>query len=405
MFISIAKTGNERYVFAVGDEPTDESGSFVHSYFDSAILGNTPTTFSSFGEAHSVASRLIDENPDCVLAKKAAFYTLANGFNQQKEMAEGKTVAHYIELSEIIGQRIAVFEKLDLGGPMDELIVIENEVNTIKKEIPNLIELSDGNGRETFISLGKRFDNFSDHIEQLKSRFQKTASVAKKQTQFLRKSVVRAFSEAAMIAMQPLHKDVFVKGACFFPENETCESILSTQDGDLVRLAFDQNMFLSDIIPCEKVLSECGVGKYSETFFRKYWEPIVDSVGHFHSRGNSLVAVVNLDKSKRDLIKAFNIKEKTISAMKISRPVVLGKKTWLLSKTSFKVVDSPKTGINVNDEIECVNSKLPSYFGRTGVVDAINAKTDKVLYRVDFRRGLGIVWLEDESVKKVNLGI
>lgn len=402
MFISIDKAGNGRYTFTVGDDPHDSSGAWLSSYADAAVLGETPTSFKSFGEAHASASRLVEERPSCVLAKKAAFYSSEGNAGNHREIAEGEVVAHYIEQVEIIGQRIAVLRDTDSKDFAVELEIVQKEVEGIKAEVEKLTPLADGKGQETFEAISERLDGFSQMIEQL-GQSTKTASEETPRTHGIHKAAIRAFSEAAMLAVMPTHEDVFVRGASYFPNTGMYESVLATPKGDLVRLAFDKNLLLSGVIPCGQSLAECG-GVSSGNFFLRYWEPIVNSVGHFHSKGHSLVAVAGMDVSRRETMMAFSMDDNSEAELSVRRPLVMGRRTWMLGKTAAKVTAPPNTSVSVGDEVECTAKRLPTYAGRTGFVSEVSAKPGRTLCRVDFRRGIGPVWLEATDVRKVSLG-
>jgi hypothetical protein len=231
----------------------------------------------------------------------------------------------------------------------------------------------------------------------------KTASVSEKISS-LPKVAIRAFSEAAMLAIQPVHNDVFVRTASFFPDTSTYESILSTSKGDVIRLSFDRNFLLSGITPYGEALEKCA-GTHTNSFLVNYWEPIVQSVGHFYSKGHEVVAVTGMTSLKRGKIKAFSMDDNSESYLTVNRPVVLGSKTWILEKTAMEITTPPVSSIAIGDEVECVNQNLPTYFGRTGSVNEVANKPGRLIYRVDFRRGIGDIWLEDKSVKKVELGV
>jgi len=402
MFISISKTKSDRYVFHVGENPSDDNRSWISSYHDAAVLGETPSTFSSFGEAHAAASRLIEDRPFCVLAKKLVFYAAGNHSEDTREMAEGEIVAHYVAQVDIIGQRIVHLRDADVKDFDDEIETVKKVVIGIKDEISNLTSLADGEGLEMFNKLLHRLDHFLRVLEHM-SQFQKKSSTKEKVvSKSLYKSAIRAFSEAAMLAVMPLHKDVFVKGAMFLPKTSTYESVLSNQQGDLIRLSFDKNLLLTGIYPCKNGLQKSSLS--SVDFFLQYWEPIVHAVGHFYSKGHNVVAVSELDLSNRNRIKAFSMTRNSEEELVIDRPTVMGCKTWTLRKESAQITNPPVSDIAIDDEVECTASHLPTYFGRTGVVTELSDQADNMICRVDFRRGIGPVWLEITDLKKVDLG-
>ena len=403
MFISISKTIGERYIFCAGEEPTDESGAWIISDRDAAILGDVPPTFDSFGSAHSAATELVEKRPSSILAKKITFYAQLDR-EMNKELAEGSIVSHYFEQVEIIGQRISVLNRTEIKDFDLEIEILSNEVEAIKSEVSNLIPLADGNGSKNFQAILDRINEFSDRINKLKDSNQtKTASQNTLLPNNLKKAVIKAFSEAAMMALQPTHKEVFVKKAYYFPDSESYESILSVPDGNVIRLSFDKNLLLSDITPCEMVRQACS-GKHSNSFFLKYWEPIVNAVGHFNSKKQCCCRCCGINTSKRSQIKAFSTNDLSDAILNISRPVIMGHKTWVLKKTAAVVTSTPNNGIIIGDEMECISEKLPTYTGRTGSVEQIMEQSGNIFYKIDFRRGIGTVWLEGKDVQKVNLG-
>ena len=397
MFIRISRTGNGRYVFCVGEDHRDAPGAWLTSDGDSAVLGDLPVTYQSFGEAHSAASRLVDERPSCIMAKKATFYSRDG--DDQRMIAEGDAIHHYNEQVDIVEQRLRSIIGRPAGS-REELEAVRNEIEGIKGELGKMAEMSEGDAKRSFDGISARTDAMLKDIE--KSNVAKTASKSTA-SMGLRKSAIRAFAEAAMLAVKPTHGDVFVRGGTFFPESGTHEAVLASTSGDLVRLSFDRNFLLSGIRPCQAVTKECG-GGHSIDFFLKYWEPIVNAVGHFHSKTHGIVAVAGLDQSKRGVLAAFSMSDAKECSLEVGRRTVLGKRTWMMSKRAVEVTRPPNAGISVGDEVECMNESLPTYFGRTGTVDEVSKKPGWMLYRVDFRRGIGPVWLEDKSVRKVELG-
>jgi hypothetical protein len=402
MFTKISKTGSGRYIFFVGDDPKDDSQTWISSFADSAVLGDIPATFSSYGECHAFALRVAEERPSCVLAKKAAFYALADGENSRM-IAETSTLSHYNEQVEIIGQRINLLCHTKPDDFAAELEASKKEVEGIKGEIEKLIPIAESEDtKKSFSKLLKYLESCSLTIDKLEPKA-KTASVSTKAS-FLPKEAIRAFSEAAMLAIRPVHDEIFVRTASFFPETSTYESILSTPNGDVLKLSFDRNFLLSGIAPCGEALEKCG-GTHTNSFLVNYWEPIVHSVGHFYSKGHEVVAVTGMESLKRGKIKAFSMNDNSESYLTVDRPVVLGNRTWILGKTAVKVTTPPTSSIIIDDEVECVDQNLPTYFGRTGSVNEVANKPGRLMYRVDFRRGVGNVWLEDKSIKKVELGV
>ena len=398
MFISVYKAGS-RYAFVAGDDPRDDEGACLNSISDASVLGNIPTTFGTYGEAHSAASRLVEERPSSVLAKKASFYCRASG-DAPRMIAEGENIAHYNAQIEIESQRVALLHGTNPNDIRDELDATKKVLEGLSGEIGQMKELAESDsGKKAFEDMEKRLACLSSEVDKILST--KAASNGVSVSSRLPKFAIRTFSEAAMLAIQPIHADAFVKGGRSFPEKGTYESVLATPKGDVVRLSFDSNLLLTGVFPCS--LAKCA-GSHSEDFLRRYWEPIVNAVGHFHSKGHGVVAVTGVDQSKRDKIKAFGMTDDAESYLSIKRCSVIGRGTWMLGKTAASVTQPPATPIVIDDEVECVSQTLPSYSGRTGSVVEVSAQPGMILYKVDFRRGLGEAWLEDKSVKKVMIG-
>ena len=396
MFITVSKLGG-RFIFAVGDNPNDASGAWVSSINDSAILGDIPPTFSSFGEAHAVASRIVDDRPSLVLAKKASFYSLADEAETASNIsAEDQVMSHYNEQVELIGQRVAGLGGIEPSDRKDVVEAVKKEIDGVKVEMERLFPIiEDETNKQQFESL---FQHVRELLKTISSLSEvKTASIMPGLAS-LRRTAVRAFSEAAMTALTPLHKEIFVKGASYDPKTRVSSSVLATPDGDVVRLSFDGCLLLSDISPCVKTASA-----HSDEFRRNYWEPIVHAVGHFRHAGSDMVAVTDMDKSSRNKFKAFVISDGSQGELEVKPTIISGVKTWLIKKATT-VTAPPRSPIVVDDEIECNAQHLPSYAGRTGIVCAVAEKPNGRLYRVDFRRGLGVVWMEEKNIHKVNLG-
>jgi hypothetical protein len=398
MFIAVYKTGS-RYAFVAGDDQRDEKGACLDSVCDASVLGDIPTTFNTYGEAHSAASWLVDERSSSILAKKASFYG-REANDASRMMAESDNIGHYNTQIEIESQRVALLRGTNPNDKKEELEASKNVLDGLIVEIGKMQELAESeSGKKAFEEMKGRLSVLSAEVAKMMAT--KVASAGLPYSSGLPKLAIRTFSEAAMLAIQPIHEDVFVKGGLSFPEKSTYESVLSTPKGDVVRLAFDRNLLLTGVFPCS--MAKCA-GAHSEDFLRRYWEPIVNAVGHFHAKGHGVVAVTGIDNSKRDRIKAFGMADDSESYLAVKRCSVIGRGTWMLGKTAATITNPPKTPIVINDEVECVNQTLPSYAGRTGVVVEVNAQPGMILYRIDFRRGLGEAWLEDKSVKKVRLG-
>jgi hypothetical protein len=403
MFITISKRGDDRYVFGVGDDPKDAAGSWVWSDEDAAVLGDTPPSFGTFGEAHAFASRLADERPSCVLAKKASFYRAGKELEEQTMSAEDQTVSHYNEQVELVGQRVYTLKKVNSKDKdaSNEATAVRKEVEGIRQEAEKIFPIIESeSGKKRLAEIIMKLRSYVEYIDQLGVARQASG---KPFSSDLPRAVIRAFAEAAMTGIAPRHDDVFVGSADYIASSGTYEVVLSSRsDGDLVKLSFDRNFLLCDVIPCGASLEKCG-GRSSTDFLVGYWEPIVNAVGHFHSRGNSAVAVTAAARGRRFCFPGFDMSSNAPLSVVVGNASILGKETWLIKKASLETpaVEAP---IPVHSEVVCVNPALPTYKDRTGEVTEVAEKTGRFEYRVDFRRGIGVVWLEDKDVRKVDIG-
>lgn len=398
MFIAISKREDDRFVFSVGDDASSDPGSWVMSDRDSAILGDFPPSFSTFGEAHAFASRLADDNPSCVLAKKASFYGSAGAglFDDHAVSAEDQTISHYNEQVEIVGQRALLIRGLEGRDAAEEASAIKKEMEGIRQEIVKIAPIVESeSGKKRLVDIVKKLDSSVAEVSKMESV--KKASESPFPSD-LPKVAIRAFAEAAMMGISHRHGDAFVKSASFVPPSSTYEVVLASKsNGDLVKLSFDRNLLLSDVAPC-------GTGgRGSMDFLIGYWEPIVNAVGHFHSKGNGVVAVTAAAGQRRFCFPGFDMSNNAKVSVVIGETRILGKHSWLVKKAavSTEPVQSP---IPVGSEVVCINPNLPTYKDRTGAVTEAKEKSGRFEYRVDFRRGIGVIWLEDKDVRKVDIG-
>jgi len=412
MFITVSKRQDNRYVFSVGEDINASSGSWIRSDDDAALLGDFPSSYATFGEAHAFASRLADDHSSCVLAKKISFYKMSDDVmglsdNDGGEIdgnttsAEDLTISHYIEQVGIVGQRALAVRTMTGKDAVDEANTLKKEMESIQQEMDKISPLIENDdNKKRFEDISKTIQSYLDFVNQLAS-VKKASNIPFSSS--LPRTAIRAFSEAAMMGLEPRHKDTFIKSASFVPFSSTYEVVLANaSEGDLVKLSFDRNLLLSDVIPHGASLRKCG-GRGSTDFLIGYWEPIVSAVGHFHSKGNKVVAVASMTSNRRFCFSGFSMENNAKVAVVISNTKILGKESWLVKKASLET-EPVKSPIPIGSEVVCVNPGLPTYNGRTGSVTEASEKPGRFEYRIDFRRGIGIVWLEDKDVRKVDIG-
>jgi hypothetical protein len=398
MFITISKTQGDRYVFSVGDDPRADKGSWVKSDTDAAILGDIPSSFRTFGEAHAFASRLADDHPSCVLAKKVSFYRQGD----QELSAESQTISNYTDQVDLIHQRLFDIQNLKGQDAVAEIMVVKKELDGIRQEIDKIMPLVESEvGKKKISEIIDKIESSLQIISKMEA-FKKASAMSF--SSHLPKIAIRVFAEAAMTGIQPRYADVFIKSASLTPLSGGYEVVLaSLSEGNLVKLTFDHNLLLSDIVPYGASLNKCG-GRMSKDFLLGYWEPIVNAVGHFYSKGNNIVALASPPRLRRFIFPGFSITDNSKTAMIVDDTKVLGEKSWLIKKAAL-VTPPVSTPIAIGSEVVCINSKLPTYAGRTGAVTEAADKSDHYEYRIDFRRGIGIVWLEDKDIRQVEIGV
>jgi hypothetical protein len=128
---------------------------------------------------------------------------------------------------------------------------------------------------------------------------------------------------------------------------------------------------------------------------KRYWEPVVSSVGHFMLRGKNLL-LSTADCGGSSSFKAINPTSGVETKVSLVSDPDDG--TWWLRAPKINKQASAELK---GKEVKCTKVNLPSYYGRTGTV--LNEE-NKGTYRevsVDFRRGLGVMVLTDADIEIV----
>jgi hypothetical protein len=404
MFISVQKI-NERYSFIAGDSPSDDMGAHFNSAEDYFLTRGVMSSYETYAAAHSAASRLIDDRPSNILAKKASFYRKAEEGPELALNPEDSMVSHYSDQMEIIGERVTGIgdEKPRDAKTMTDAII--GELDGIEPEMMNLLDLLDQDDNVDKINaliadaarMRESLQTFSDALGP-----QDEERVAgKKDNGSIWGATIRAFSEAAAQGLQPIHEDVYVKEGSYDPESDAYFAVLAEPEKDLVVLRFNENLLLTDVMPAKG--EGLGCGCESKEFFGRYWEPIVASVGHFYSPGIGIVGVPSVNQTSRDRLCGFDIEDKQPADISISFP----KDTWSLSKAMSKEAASKFTEDQLvpgKTEVRFIDKNLPTYYSRTGRVTQVVPKPNHAEVAVDFGRGLGDLWVEDSQIQIVEIG-
>ena len=460
MFISVAEH-NGRYSFIAGENTKDDPKALFWSFRDFYLVDGLPSTYSTFGEAHAYAQRLVDSRPSAIMAKRAGFYRMAKESEEFIMNPEDTMVSHYNEQLNIIQARLNTAledEDLDAEERSDELGVISQEIEGVKKELASLEEvIEDEENMKTVRGLLALADEMAGKIPKTEALqapvppvppvapqlgataadcggfrppkghldtqmfpecegtpadrniVRKTVEKRKKRRKTacsdhkasMVSAVLRAYGEKAVCALQPLHPKAYVQRAAFVPDNGTYEVWIGDGSGedDLAILVVDESLFLTDVVLAGGRHVDCP--RHNEDFLRKYLEPVAVAVGHLKLPGSDVVLVAD---GAGDSLRGFNISDKSGISMSLA---VENDGTWwfkpsALAKTAASkfTEEEMKPGLDV----VCIAKELPGYYGRTGKVVSVVPMRDYLDVTVDFGRGLGTMVLTDASLEKYDLG-
>ena len=150
-------------------------------------------------------------------------------------------------------------------------------------------------------------------------------------------------------------------------------------------------MLLYDIMPCEA----CSLQMHDKEFMERFWEPIVDAVGHFLVPGDDVIIVSGMSHGSGRYC-GFRVdgKESEVGVR------LSGSCWWLDSTTLYKTAASRFTEdqLGVGSQVSCTSRGLPSYYGREGYVVDLRRGLIGNVRQVDFGRGLGTIWLREDAI-------
>jgi len=436
MFITVAKTDGG-YVFAAGDNPSDEPGAFFQSQEDFFLVNGLPSTYGTYGEAHAYAHRLVRSMPSIVMAKKAWHYRTAIESTPILLGSEENTVSLYNDQVNIVGERVTDWKSMDPEDQEKEGEILASEMDGIVANIESVLQqVEEDENTEELADLVEKIKDMRKQVtgedpdEEGKENGElslpelpeampaaaippaglgSTGSVKQSCScghqairDGLAESAVRAFAEAAMCAVQPAHPEVFVGLATRHPDGGYEVGLSEPVDGgvrDVVSLQFDDRLLLKRIVPSQSTHKRCSYG--SAEFLEKYWEPVVSAVGHVLIGDADAVAVPAFSGSGCGDMMAFKVSDGSECRIRVS-PSNDGA-SWFASETNGAKTASSrfKDGDLKPDEtqVRCTNRDLPTYYGRTGTVRKVAPKRDYADVTVDFMRGLGEVVLTDKDIE------
>ena len=451
MFIKISKILDE-YYFEIGDSnDIDAPESFLSSIKDHCLIPSIPEKFSTFVEAHHYASEIVDNNPTIVSAKKLFFYK--KGESMEESGIDENPTAVNDKILEFYGDQLSLFEERlkeineniedDEYKPEEESKIFQSFKDEIEKATSGIQKIVDENDFS---------DDEREYLENVYSGLKKIVKIVDK---FLppeelqlpspaipagapaspemlagmppaapspspmpegmpvaasnkdkivknASSILKAFGESAVLAINKLHPLSYIKS--IYKDNETDDYSIIIAEGkeNIIGLKFSNRFLLNEIIPLQK---EHYRKAYASEFLDKYWIPITYSIGHFDMGDSVIVPNYNMSHKK---IYGFNKNGKTIIA-KINienEDKGLGiKKSWSikLAQENKKRVSDFKQEELIKAEVVCIDKKLPTYYQRSGKVLSVIPRDDYIDLVIDFRRGLDKLVLRDDQVDIVNL--
>ena len=395
MFISIPKIHN-RYAFIVGDNPADDALSCFGSLDDFFLVKGLPSSYESFGEAHAFAMRLIDKVPSAIFAKKAVYYKRL----AKEEEPEEITIDHFYEQVALLHNRLSsILSEPDvsselLGSFIEEAKAVKDSVKSIQDQITT--KDNDKEINDILHKLNKIIEKAEEENKNVDvGQDIKEASIKKDKPAWA-KDIIRAFTEAALRAVSCPHPEAYIKS--IYMDNDTggFDGIIAEGDDDIVVVKFNDNYLFTGAVPSSTIIKDTPY--HSSSFYTKYLEPIVSSIGHIYIQEHDVVA---MPSGKRFHMHGFVTSDCKPVSIFVSNTgtwnIQCGDNTIKTASSKFTEQDLPHA------EVKCTRKDLPTYYERTGEVIKVTPRADYVDVTVDFRRGLGHVTLKDSDIEIVNL--
>jgi len=419
MFISIAKSKN-RYAFIVGDNPEDPIGTFLYSERDATLLGSEKN-YPTFREAHSHASIIAEEHKNFPLGKKAAFYTKAQSefssspedavmetLESQPDVLDGllmqikgakdhekldkldaliKSIDQVIKGAKSVKNELHSDSKIDrVDEILGKLKVIQKATHKVRDEIaPTKPEEPAAPG-----ATGEPPQNTPQSPQDVQPHPQTALSpFASKKSLPFAKDCLKAFGEASAQAIEASHNESYLKSIEKDASGDYIVTIASPEK-ELCVLNFNSDLLLNGIYPSDAISKQSSY--HSLDFYERYWEPIVNAVGHFFMNG--IVMSPHHAQSSRRKISGWNLNKKKSTVVNLTLPNKSSNhKTWMLKQAE-------ESNPWENAQVRCLK-KLPTYYQRTGNVQSVIPRGSYLDINVDFGRGLGVVTMTDSDLEKI----
>lgn len=230
----------------------------------------------------------------------------------------------------------------------------------------------------------------------------KTSSLQNKIDPRIASELMEDYAQRICQVIQDKHPDVY------YTLVSSRIKIMNDDNDCILEASVNPDLNIQNIIPCGSLRKIYPY--HSDCFYQKYWKPIVEAVGHFVI-GDPPVLVVpeattlpDVPKDRESFcLKGWDVKNQEEQSMEIS----FNKKSWVINPSQAKTASLQPSQYTEQDYLEavikCVDPKLESIYGRTGVVVQVIPHTDMIEIDVDFGRGLGTIRLTEKQIAIISV--
>ena len=420
MFITISKS-NDRYGFIIGDDPSDPSSTFITSRNDAILIPGAESTYATFREAHAHAAQVVEQYSSLILCRKAAMAKYAELGDPKIGLSpEDSAVATLEEQPDFLDGILSRIKGMHEHERAEKLDALLKSVSQSLQGVTALLkEVHSEEGKERLENVKNRLKVVKKSTERERNKFTPKAPEApapsaqpplqpaqpaqplspytsqKASLQFA-KGCLQAFGEAAAQSIDTSHGESYLK---YIEQNEDGYRILiADQRQDLCVLHFSNDLLLTSVLPSNSIMKHAAY--HSKDFFERYWEPIVQAVGHYLSQ--NVVLVPGHIQSQRRKIAGWNLASKKITSVALTIPALSKtsqtSQTWTIHQAVGAEPAEPQGWEKA--QVRCTK-QLPSYYQRTGIVQSVINRGSYLDINVDFGRGLGIVTMTDNDLEKI----
>jgi hypothetical protein len=207
----------------------------------------------------------------------------------------------------------------------------------------------------------------------------------------LSRASLMAFGEAAALSLYASHPESYLERIEFDKASNSYLVVIAEPKQEICLLSFNTDLMLDGIFPTGNIAKQAAY--HSHSFFERYWEPIVDAVGHY--RFQNVLILPHHPQSKRRSLAGWDMLNgcQAQVALKVSSQSDR-QKTWFLRCFAIE------TDKWENAQVRCIK-KLPSYYLRTGISRSATSRGSYLDVPVDFGRGLGVVIMTDSDLEYI----